>query len=133
MNGINKLRVDVLMKDLSPIQDELMSFYETQPSHLGFLLSITQKEFNRAYKRIQDIEDSYLAIESALLIYLSKKSDEFSDEEMQEMIGGVEADYNLISLVRKGLVKYKIADEDGKWTFAQIDSEAEGHKLYGKD
>ena len=127
---LNKLRVQEVLSELTPLQDELMDFFKIQPSHLGFLLSISKEEFESAYRKIE-FDDQYLAIETALLLHLYDKH-MFTDKEAQELTSIVEMNYAAVSLIRKRRIKYRIGETDSQWSFIPSDKRKKGSKLFGK-
>lgn len=105
-----------IIKHQTSTQEYLEKFLEMDKSFLGYLLTLSEEEFRDAYREVSEIESDHLAVD-ALLILESSGITKINAKDLAAEMLKTEHKYDVISLVRRGLINYEVADSDDKWNF----------------
>lgn len=101
--------------EFNELEEDLINFFKTDNSFLGWLLTLNDKEFKEVYYTYS-LEDRFYS-----LICLTKGiftiGQEYTFEGFKEIYSKMQVNVELINLVKLGLVQYSTNEDDDKWTF----------------
>lgn len=103
-------------EDLTDWDYLFIDHLQLDTSHLGFLLSFPDDQFYERYKEVEE-DDSILVQEAILDCVYNGVEDDFNQEVLVEKTTDFKINYALVSLIKKGLVTYKIENNDKDWKF----------------